>query len=84
MPRQVRNFYVTGELTGHKKPLSAGPQGEDGEMFLRIWLKENGEVSNQHVEIVGRVVGDQLELEVNERPAPGSPRGQSFTLRTQR
>ena len=47
----VRNFYVSGYVTGRETPITGGPRSLDGGMNLNITIRENGAISNTIIKI---------------------------------
>ncbi len=45
MPRNVRNFWLDGDIDGRKSGISGGPQAKDGGFSLTIKQRDNGQVT---------------------------------------
>lgn len=64
MPRCVRNFWIELEVGGRKRTISAGPRGIKGGFKCNIYVREDGEVSNNSLQVNGYSTGGEVELEV--------------------
>ena len=85
MPRNVRNFYITGQLDGHQKQLSAGPKGESGCIDLFIRIRENGTVSDKYLRVTGQANKDgKLVLRARAYSEAGYPDGEPLVIETDR
>lgn len=40
----VRNFYITGNIGGHKTPLTGGPVRKDGGFHMTITQRAGGDI----------------------------------------
>lgn len=65
MPRNVRNFYLKGQVDGLKAPISTGPPSKDGGFKLEIGMREGGEVSKKGLVIYGWADSESLHLLVS-------------------
>jgi hypothetical protein len=63
-PRNVRNFWIQGEVDGKKEAIGTGPRRKDGGFDLDILIREKGNISNKKLNIIGHVVNDKLLLDV--------------------
>lgn len=54
MPRCVQNFWVSLEVDGKKEKIATGPRNAGGGFQMRILMRENGDISDDEVVIVGR------------------------------
>ncbi len=53
MPRNVRNFWMVCGIDGRTTEFSGGPQSKDGGFFVRIQIREDGDIRHQTVLIRG-------------------------------
>jgi len=58
MPRNVRNFWITVSVDGRASKVSTGPRSKEGGFKVSIQQRENGKISDQGVEVEGRVLPD--------------------------
>lgn len=58
MPRNVRNFWIEGNVDGRATHIGIGPQSQDGGFSLRILIRENGDISPRVLRIDGRALSD--------------------------
>ena len=65
MPRNVRPFYIKGEVDGIKTPISTGPRSKDGCIRLEINIREHGCVSGKVMVIEGYHLGEDLVLQAS-------------------
>jgi hypothetical protein len=82
MPRNVRNFWVEGNVDGAKSPQGFGPRNKDGGLSLTIYQRNAG-----NVEVAVRIRGfahsdGTLRLEI-DAPRHGEGGG-SFEIKTLR
>lgn len=63
MPRNVRNFWIEGEVDGRKTPIAFGPQEKDGGFRLTVYMRDEGRMENV-LEIEGQYmeVDDMITL----------------------
>jgi len=45
-PRNVRNFFIKVKVDGKQKTVATGPRGKDGGLYIRLYQRDNGEVTN--------------------------------------
>lgn len=45
MPRNVRNFWLDGEIDGRKERLEGGPVSKEGGFSLQVKMREEGDIS---------------------------------------
>ncbi len=64
MPRCVRNFWIELDVDGKKEKIATGPKSAGGGFYLRVKVRKEGYVHNQYVALVGRVVGEEVVLEL--------------------
>ncbi len=63
--RNVRNFFIKGQVDGRETPIGTGPRSKDGGFELEIFMRENGSISDKTVHISGFARPDgTLELRV--------------------
>ncbi len=55
MPRNVRNFWIEIEVDGKKEKIATGPKAADGGFTMKIFVRENGNVSDNAVLISGTI-----------------------------
>jgi hypothetical protein len=53
MPRCIRNFWIELNVDGKRTPVATGPRRADGGFALRIFMRENGSVSEKVLRISG-------------------------------
>jgi hypothetical protein len=46
MPRNVRNFWLEGQIDGRSSKIEGGPVAKDGGFFLRIKMRDDGGILN--------------------------------------
>lgn len=44
MPRNVRNFWLEGQIDGRASKIEGGPVSKDGGFFLRVKMRDEGSV----------------------------------------
>ena len=71
MPRCVRNFWVKVESDARQAPVETGPRRADGEAYIRIFMREDGNVSERSAQIDCRCFPDGT-LEVIARDQFGN------------
>ena len=65
MPRNVRNFWVSTEVDGRASRVAAGPKSADGGFYQEILIREDGEISDKRLEVIGEADSDgTLRLKV--------------------
>ena len=65
-PRCVRNFFIETSVDGKKEDVKTGPKNLNGGFSTDIFIRENGEVSNEKkVEIFGKVIDGKLVLRID-------------------
>jgi hypothetical protein len=60
MPRNVRNFFIEGQIDGSKTPIGTGPVSAGGGFELVVRLRENGAVSSRALYVRGYVADDGI------------------------
>jgi len=73
-PRCVRNFFVELEADGIKKVIRTGPHGHKGGLYLKVLIREGGQVSDSYLEIKGESDGDTNTLIVKVHDGDGPVR----------
>lgn len=63
MPRNVRNFWVDLDVDGRANRINAGPQRKDGGMTLRLYVRDEGMVT-QALTVKCYAEGDTLTVSV--------------------
>lgn len=70
MPRNVRNFWITGNVDGRKERLGFGPRSKDGGFSIEIKMRDEGSVGDSTINVWGRVVetpdGEYLKLTIDD------------------
>lgn len=77
MPRNVRNWWIEGNIDGRDSTLTGGPVSKDGGIDITIYQRDKGQVTKV-VRLSGGAYGGTLCLEVTaagEKP---------FTINTER
>ena len=46
MPRNVRNFWIDGQVDGRQSDVSGGPRAKDGGIRVDIKQRDNGSVTD--------------------------------------
>ena len=64
MPRNVRNFWISGNVDGRESLLTGGPIRKDGGFDLRIYMRNDGDI-DMPVRIYGEARGNKLDLHVD-------------------
>ena len=64
MPRNVRNFWIDLWIDGRETDIGVGPKHADGGFAMTIRIREDGEISPDLIDIVGRADGDKLTLDI--------------------
>jgi hypothetical protein len=77
-PRCVRNFWVELEVAGHKKEIKTGPIGAKGGFFLKVCIREDGQVSDAYLTVQGTSDGDTNTLEIQLHDGKNSVREMSL------
>ena len=81
MPRNVRNWWIEGNIDGRKSALSGGPVSKDGGIDITIYQRDKGQVLDVLI-IKGIAHDGVLKLEVTNT---NDPSGQdSFEIKTER
>ena len=63
-PVNVRNFWLEGDIDGRSSKISGGPRAKDGGFFLRVFIRDQGEVA-EACHLTGHVaVNGELQLSV--------------------
>lgn len=56
--RNVRNFYLRARVD-EGRTITGGPRGKDGDVYLELFVRQDGGVSAQHrLEVLGTVMAD--------------------------
>ena len=63
MPRNVRNFWIEGQVDGYKDRIGMGPKSKEGGFHLNLSIRYEGSV-RPILSIEGCVDGDVLHLSV--------------------
>lgn len=71
-PRCVRNFFIELAADGLKKTIRTGPKGRKGGFFLKIFVREEGQVSDSYLIVQGNSNGDinTLTVELHDGKVP--------------
>jgi len=60
----VRNFWIEGEIDGHKMGISGGPRSKDGGFSLSVHQRSQGDIDRRVIDIYGIAKDGKLYLEV--------------------
>lgn len=55
MPRNVRNFWVSGTIDGRRTAIAGGPKSPTGGMHLMIHVRQRGEIVHNVLNVQGVV-----------------------------
>lgn len=72
MPRNVRNWWIEAEIDGRTARIGAGPQSQNGGIFLRVLQRQQGGII-EALRAVGEVQADGrlcLWITVQQDPDP--------------
>ena len=53
MPQHTRNFWIDLDVDGRKNSIGTGPRSKDGGFEMTILMREDGDISDKRVRIVG-------------------------------
>lgn len=76
MPRNVRNWWIEGNIDGKDSALTGGPVSKNGGIDVIIYQRDDGQVT-EVVRLSGHAYGNLLRLEVTAGE-------EKFTINTER
>jgi hypothetical protein len=66
MPRNVRNFWITGSIDGRKSSFASGPVRRDGGFELTVKMRDRGGIITA-VDLRGYAENEKLLLWVQDK-----------------
>ena len=58
MPRNVRNAWISADISRRQTALEGGPASKDGYLYARIFYREKGAISPDTIQITVQPDGD--------------------------